>query len=89
MRKNLKVLFFIFAVICCVQLIGLEEAFCDDSILEAGCQDCLTCAGHQFAGLSGFESLPVITVSGYSTQNYSFRASENPPLLLFRPPISR
>ncbi len=89
MKKSRRLLFCIFALIACFQLIGLEEAFCDDTAVESGCQECMTCAGHQFTALSNPVSPPAITASGYSAQNYFLNQPEHPPLVLFRPPISR
>ncbi len=89
MRKASRFLFFVFALIACFQLSGLEEAFCDDSAMEVGCQECVTCAGHQFTGITHPISLPSITFSGCAFLNYSFQPIENPPLLLLRPPIAR
>ncbi len=89
MRKTSRFLFFLFVLIACLQLFGLEEAFCDDSAMEAGCQECLTCVGHQFTGVADAVSLPSIAFSGYTFLDYSFQPIENPPLNLLRPPIAR
>jgi len=89
MRKVLQLLFCVFALIACFQLTGVGEAFCEDSAVEAGCQDCATCVGHQFAGIADSVSLPSIDFSGYVFLNYSFQPIENPPLSILRPPIAR
>ena len=89
MKKTARLLFCLFALIACFQLIGLEEAFCEDSVLEAGCQECTTCSGHQFTGSFDLLSLPGITFSGYLSFNYFTRQIEQPPLNLLRPPIAR
>ena len=51
MRKVLRSLFLAVILVACFQLVGFEEAFCDDSIPDTGCENCLTCLGHQFTGL--------------------------------------
>jgi hypothetical protein len=89
MKKFLRILFVLITLVTCFQFIGLEEAFCEDSVMQAGCQDCVTCVSHQFTGIANSVSLPVITFSSYTFLNYLFQPIENLPSGLFRPPIAR
>ena len=89
MRKPLRLLFCVFALLACFQLVGLQEAFCEDSALETGCTDCVTCVEHQFTGVAGPVLLPAMVFNGYTFLDYSFQPREIPPLNFLRPPIAR
>jgi len=89
MKKVLRVLFLMLAFVACAQLAGVEQAFCGDSAVEAGCEDCMTCAGYQLTGVEAPYSPLAVTFCAESFSNYAFHPIENPPLNLFRPPIAR
>lgn len=89
MKRVLRVLFLMFAFVACVQLTGVEQAFCADSAAEAGCEDCMTCAGHQLTCVEAAYTLTAGAFCGDSFASYDFYPIENPPLGFFRPPIVR
>ncbi len=89
MKKFPRFLFLLIALIACFQFIGIEEAFCKDSAMEAGCQDCMTCVAHQFTVTTDSVLLPGIIISGHAFSSYFFQQTQNPPLTFLRPPITR
>ncbi len=87
-KKIVRFLFCVVALIACVQLSGLEEAFCEDSATEAGCQECMTCAGHLFTEFSKPALLPSIVPISHVFQIDPFWPKHRSPLSLLRPPIA-
>lgn len=90
MKKILRIVFCLMALAACFQMTGIESAFCDDSVAEEHCKDCLTCIGHQpVVGRCEAVSLPGISFSGYTFFDYSFRHVQHFPASPLRPPITR
>jgi hypothetical protein len=89
MKKIYRVVFMVVALIVCCQLAGIEEAFCQDSAMETGCTDCLTCIGHQFAGLTDTVGSPRLDSHGFVISFYYSSFPKSPSFILLRPPISR
>ena len=84
----LKVLFLIIAAIAAFQLLGIEEAFCDDCATEIlPCQDCFACPSHQVIILS--EPFSMAGLSETARILFSDRPfyDQDPALSFLRPPI--
>jgi hypothetical protein len=85
--KTTRIPLILLVLLTCFQLTGLEEAFCEDSAAETGCEQCATCAGHSYTTLPGRIFSPSIVLAGYSTLDHFLRVTEQPPFSLLRPPI--
>ncbi len=88
MIKPFRFLFCLFALIVSFQLIGLEQAFCEDSATEESCQDCATCVLNHFIGFENPQLLPAASLGGFTFIKDPSLNLEEPVFNFFRPPIS-
>lgn len=89
MKNGFRLLFCIFALVVSFQLLGIEQAFCEDSASEAACQDCITCVINNFSNLPYFVFFPAPHSINFAFFREPALNIEPPSFNFFRPPISR
>lgn len=88
MKKLRNVLLCILMMVVTFQLLGIEQAFCDDSAAEAGCQDCVACVLNLFTIFSAPDFSSSLHFSGFAFSGTGLPQIEEPVFNFFRPPIS-